>query len=84
MSDVKRVKIEYGGGPGYNTKVTDADTGETIPGVFRVDLTLEATQIPIAKLYTYMPATNVTVEATTHAVCPYCGQEVAQEEVPCA
>lgn len=80
MSDAKlqRVKIEYDGGSVYNTKVTDADTGETIPNVYRVDFTLDASakDVPTVVLHTYLPAISVTAAASIHEVCPCCGREV--------
>jgi hypothetical protein len=82
MSELRKVKIEYDGGAPYGAKVTDADTGETIPSVYRVDFTLDASDkgVPVVTLYSYMPIINVIAHASIHEVCPYCNQEVSNKD----
>ena len=82
MSEVNHVKIEYNGGHAYTAKVTDANTGEAIPGVYRVDFSLDAGkgEAPSVKLYSYLPVVSVTADASMHTVCPHCGQEVSNAD----
>lgn len=79
MSELRHVKIEYNGGHAYTATVTDASTGELIPGVYRVELSLDAgkDEAPTVKLYSYLPVVAVTADASMHTVCPHCGQEVS-------
>ena len=85
MSEVKHVKIEYNGGHAYTAKVTDANTGEAIPGVYRVEFSLDAgkDEAPSVNLYSYLPVvagTTVTTDASMHTICPHCGQKVNDQQ----
>jgi hypothetical protein len=84
MSEEKktqRVKIEYDGGPAYMARVTDADTGELIPGVFQADIHINVAKSPYAVLHSHMPVTNVTIDdLEIHTHCPLCGQEVVEKQ----
>ncbi|HEX3640182.1 MAG TPA: hypothetical protein VHV10_02710 [Ktedonobacteraceae bacterium] len=69
----RRVHIQNDGGPGYQTKITDADTGQFIDKIFHVRLVdLDVHGMPQAILWMHAPAVDVTVNAHIINVCPYC------------
>jgi hypothetical protein len=60
----RRVRIVNDGGSGYATKVTDADTGELIDGVAKIELIIEASKDPVkAKLTILRPAIDIIADA---------------------
>ena len=74
---MKRVHITNEGQAAWLTKITDAETGEDIPNVQRVDLSFDcrAKEAPIAIIYSMLPKVDVVVNAQVRHVCPYCGRE---------
>jgi hypothetical protein len=81
-TNVKRVRIVNEGKPAHETRVTDAETGELIEHVTRVELVLAAgdRHLPQAQITTFMPVVDVIVNAEISAVCPCCGQAVDQQK----
>jgi hypothetical protein len=79
VSELKRVKIDYNGGPAWGAKVTDAETGELIPNAYRVEFVLDANsgETPQVKIYAFAPIADVIGDASIHKICPHCGQEVS-------
>ncbi|HEX7733754.1 MAG TPA: hypothetical protein VF458_02790 [Ktedonobacteraceae bacterium] len=64
----------------HNTKVLDAESGEDLTNVMRiqsVSLTLEAGKdLPEATLTVHAPQIDITLqESTFQRVCPYCGHK---------
>jgi hypothetical protein len=78
MQKIQRVKIEYDGqGPAWKARVTNADTGELIPGVYKATINFDCSKDSLlAILHTRLPVVNITVDAEIHTHCPYCGHEV--------
>lgn len=68
-----KIKIQHdGNGPAYNTKITNAETGDLIVGISRVDLALDVhspvkatitTLFPKATITTLFPVVDVVAEA---------------------
>lgn len=60
----RRVRIVNDGGPAHGTKVTDADTGELIDGVAKIEISIGVTQEPIkAKITILRPSIDIIVDA---------------------
>lgn len=64
--NTRKIKIEYAGGPARNANITDAETGETIEGIQRCYLTLDALDYPRAELYVSEPALSIKMEADVY------------------
>lgn len=64
----RKIKIEYADGPAIRANVTDAVTGETINGIQKLRLTLDALDglIPRAELHVLEPALSIEVEADVY------------------
>jgi hypothetical protein len=79
---MKKVRIRNEGGPAYMTKVTDAETGESLDHVFRVTLTYDVNdkQPPMALLWMYTPVVDVIIDAEIRHVCPACGRPEEERE----
>src|SRR6266566_646648 len=79
---VRQVRITNEGTHAYDTQITDAETGERIEYVTRIELVLDARdrEPPKAIIHTVLPKVDVTVDAELHKVCPYCGREEEQSE----
>lgn len=77
---MKQVRIVNEGNASYQTKITDAETGEALTNVRRVEITLDVAEHPQAILYTVLPAVDVTIEATEKKICPCCGREMDENE----
>src|ERR1700739_3903026 len=78
---LRRVRIQNDGGPGYNTKITDADTGKSIYRVFHCRLVdINVQEMPKAILWMYTPVVDVTVDADVVTQCPYCGAQKPDPE----
>lgn len=78
-----KVRITHdGNGPaGYNTKITDAETGEPLGYVQRVEMDIQANGDPvIAVLTVAMPVVDVIADAEIKRVCPCCGAPQDEEE----
>lgn len=76
-----KIRIRYDGGPAHTAKITDAETGATIEGAFRLELDAR-NGIPIATLYTYQPVIDVTTDAKVLALCPGCQKLLNQDQEP--
>ncbi len=82
-----KVKIENMGGPAYNTRIIDAETGKMIENAFSVTWTATSNrhdEVPTATISVYMPVVSVWADATIKQVCPCCGQSVPSSEPPTA
>ena len=76
-----KIRITNDGQPGYATRITNAETGEEIPNVMRVQLDLSVTgDVPKALLIIALPVLDVIADADTLHVCPCCG--AARSSVP--
>lgn len=76
-----RIRIESDGSYGCNAKVTNMETGELIPHMKEVIVSIKAgTQRPTATLAINVPVVDVVAEADIHTICPHCGQEIALSE----
>ena len=72
----RRVRIVNDGGPGYATKITDAETGQHIDNVFHIRLVdIDVKDVPRAILWTYTPVVDVVAYADIVDCCKYCGQQ---------
>jgi hypothetical protein len=72
----RRVRIQNEGGPGYVTKITDADTGEFINNLFHARIVdLDVNNVPRAILWAHMPAIDIIAHAKVFEICPYCKQQ---------
>jgi len=79
----KNVRIVNDGKPGYDTLVTDADTGTEILHVMAVDVHLEANrELPQAILTMGLPIVDIIADAEIKQVCPCCGRPVEQQPAP--
>jgi hypothetical protein len=75
-----RVKILYDGeGPGHTARIVDAETGELISGAFRAEI--DATGVPMATIYAYMPIIDVTTNARLIYVCADCRRAFREQEI---
>lgn len=77
-----KVRIQHDGkGPaGYNTRITDAETGEPLGYVQRVEMDIQANGDPVTAILTIaMPVIDVIADAEIKHVCPCCGREQEQE-----
>lgn len=73
---LRRVRIQNDGGPGYATKLTDADTGQPIDRIFHIRLVdLDVKEIPKVLLWQYTPVIDVTANAEIVGVRPCCGTQ---------
>ena len=72
----RRIRIVNDGGPGYATRITDADTGEHIDNIFHIRLVdIDVHDLPRAILWAHMPVVDVIANAEVIECCPYCGQQ---------
>jgi len=70
---LRRVRIQNDGGPGYNTKITDADTGQPIDNVYHVKVVdIGVRDNPRVLLWAHNPVVDITGVAETTNVCPLC------------
>lgn len=72
-----KVRIQNDGTAQYNTKITNAETGEDIEHVLRVDIKpLEAQKEMVEAVITIaLPMIDVIADAEIRHVCPYCGSK---------
>lgn len=80
-----RVRIQHdGNGPaGYNTHITDAETGEPLGYVQRVEMDIQANSDPVTAILTVaMPVLDIIADAEIKHVCPCCGAPKKDEEPP--
>lgn len=72
----RRIRIQNDGGIGSFTKITDADTGESIDHIYHVRvIDIDARDWPRAILWAYAPAMDVVAHAEVVECCPCCGQQ---------
>ncbi len=71
---MKRVRIASEDTVGYKARVTDADTGESIDNVFRVEIDFNANQLITAKLTCYSTVLDLIADAEIQHICPCCGK----------
>lgn len=73
----KRVRIYNPGGAGWQTKVTDAETGEEILNLSHVEVAIDLRGMPTATVYSFIaPEVDLTVFAEQKNVCPCCRQVI--------
>lgn len=73
LSKQKRVRIVYeGDNKPFSTKITDAETGEEMPGIFKAVVLFDVSAVPQAILSMYAPVVDVVVDASVIHHCPYC------------
>lgn len=77
--NVKRVRIVNNGQPAHMTSVTNAETGEEIPNVSHVGITLYSTGRAIATITTELPMVDIIADAEIEQVCQCCGRIVDKE-----
>lgn len=71
-----KVRIQNDSGVGYQTKITNAETGEDLSSkIFRVELELDVTKVAMATVFMYTPVVDVIADAEIRKVCPCCGRE---------
>lgn len=79
-----RVHILSEDGVGIHTQCIDADTGEEIKRVYRIDLSLDMRDRdhPFwqAQIYTHTPRIDILARADVLSTCPYCKQEFRDGE----
>lgn len=78
-----KVRITHdGNGPGYNARVTDAETGEPLGYVQRVEIDIQAnSDLARAILTVAMPVVDVIADAEIKHICPCCGREQEEEAI---
>lgn len=69
-----KVRITNTDGKGYTTKITNAETGEDIPGVFRMVL-IPAGHAITAQIDAYADV-DIIADAEVRHICPGCGRPV--------
>lgn len=74
--NTKRVRIVNNGQSAHMTSVTNTETGEAIPNVSHVGITLYSTGRAIAMITTELPMIDIIAEAEIEQVCSCCGQLV--------
>lgn len=81
---MKRVRIYNDSGKGYLTKVTNLETGEDIPNVTGISLSIEPRREIRATIETALPVVDVVAMADLSTKCPLCHQHVPIEpfEIP--
>ena len=72
-----RVRIENYGTSQNNARITDADTGQIIDGVSRIELDIGIGDDPVKAKLTVDAAIDITAEAVIEHRCAMCGQSVA-------
>lgn len=72
-----KVRIEHDGSKeAYKSRITNAETGEAIEHVGRIELDFNAASGPVvAKVTVYMPVIDLIVDAEIKHVCPCCGKD---------
>jgi hypothetical protein len=69
----RRVRVKNDGGPGYATKVTDADTGQPIDYIYHVKVVdIDVHDTPRVLMWAHNPIMDITGIAETTNVCPFC------------
>ena len=72
---MKRVRIFNAGGPAHLTEVTDAETGEKMENVARIDLSIVPVKEPIkAVIAVNDPIVDLIADAELKHTCPCCGK----------
>lgn len=74
---VRRVKIYNPGGAGWQTTVTDIETGSEIANISHIEMAIDLRGMPTATVYTFVaPEVDLTVFAEQKNVCPCCRQVI--------
>ncbi len=82
-----RVRIQNDGSHGYDTKITDAETGVEISQVAALTWTFDCNDkqfngMPKALLTIFDPVVDIIVDAEIRHVCPVCGRDVVEGDTP--
>jgi hypothetical protein len=77
---MQRIKIENDTGIGYQTKVTDAETGEMIERVAKVSMVMDTHSALVAELTVYAPIVSVLAYAQIRSICPCCGAAIEEDD----
>lgn len=73
----RRIRITNPGGAGWQTKITDAETGEELVNLSHVEVAIDLRGMPTAVVYSFIaPEVDLTVFAEQKNVCPCCRQVV--------
>lgn len=73
----QRIRIVNPGGAGWQTKITDAETGDDLLNLSHVEIAIDMQGMPTATVYTFIaPEVDLTVFAQQKNVCPCCRQVV--------
>ena len=69
----RRVRIQNDGRPGYDTKITDAETGQDISHIYHVKvIDIDVRDNPRVLMWAHNPVVDVVGYAETINVCPLC------------
>ena len=80
-----RIRIQNGGTEGYNTKITDAETGSEVESVGSLTWSFDCNDrshfrdMPRATLTVFDPVSDIIADAEIRHVCPACGRDVEDE-----
>jgi hypothetical protein len=79
---IQRIRVQYNGGPGWSTKITDYETGKPLDSLtafsWSVDLNNPDLRDGIATLIVFQPSIDIVVDAHVKNVCPCCAREVEE------
>lgn len=72
-----KVRIVNEGKPAYMTHITDAETGQEVPGVVRFTMIGDANADTIRTTLTLIhPHLDIQSDADVTYICPCCGQKM--------
>jgi hypothetical protein len=78
-----KVRIVNDGGPGYATKITNAETGEDLSGLQLTEAHIRVRDnIPTIILTSVLPVLDITGEAKIIYRCPHCGKALEKQTPP--
>ena len=70
-----RIRIQNGGTEGYNTKITDAETGSEVENVGSLTWSFDYRSMPTVVLTVFDPVIDIIADAEIRHICPACGRE---------
>lgn len=77
-----KIRIQNDGGPGFQTKITSVETGQTLNYVTEADIHIEwgaTDSIPTVRLTQLFPVVDIIADAEIKQICPCCGQATGGE-----
>lgn len=73
LKPFRRVRIQNDGKPGYATRITDAETGQSIDNIYHAKMVdIDVHDNPRILLWAYSPVIDIVGDAETVEVCPLC------------